>query len=81
MKTPPPEKRKCEICSNTMTLNLFRLNSSQCRYCQDGLSIPNRLIDDPLITDQQEQDSTDKNKLNSLDNQMDMPLETLEIDS
>ena len=45
MKVPAPEGRKCEECLNTMTLNLFRLNSSTCRYCQDGLSIPSRLID------------------------------------
>ena len=46
MKVPPPEKRKCEECLNTITLNLFRLNSSTCRYCQEGITIPSRLIEE-----------------------------------
>ena len=46
MKVLPPERRRCEECLNTMTLNLFRLNSPKCRYCQDGLSIPQRLLEE-----------------------------------
>ncbi len=46
MNIPPPQSRKCEKCLNTMTLNLFRLNSSECRYCQDGLNIPKRILID-----------------------------------
>ena len=46
MKVPLPEKRRCEECSNTMTLNLFRLNSSTCRYCQEGITVPSRLIEE-----------------------------------
>ncbi len=45
MKVPKPESRKCDECRNTMTLNLFRLNSAKCRYCQDGISVPERLIE------------------------------------
>ena len=44
MNISPPEKRRCEACTNTMTLNLFSLNSSVCRYCQEGMAIPARLI-------------------------------------
>ncbi len=44
MNIPKPEERKCETCSNSMTINYFRLNSSICRYCEDGLIIPDRLI-------------------------------------
>ena len=43
MKVPQPEKRKCDECLNYMTLNLFRLNSEKCRYCQESLAIPERL--------------------------------------
>ena len=46
MKVPPPERRRCEECLNTMTLNLFRLNSPKCRYCQDGIAIPLRLLEE-----------------------------------
>ena len=49
MNLPPPQNRKCEICLNTMTLNLFRLNSLKCRYCQDGLSVPQRLSSNNAI--------------------------------
>lgn len=28
-----------------MPLNLFRLNKTTCRYCQDGIEIPKRLLD------------------------------------
>ena len=45
MQVPPPENRRCEECLNTIPLNLFRLNSSKCRYCQDGLVIPPMLIE------------------------------------
>ena len=44
MNFPPPETRKCDACFNQMTINYFRLNSSICRYCEDGLVIPERLI-------------------------------------
>ena len=44
MQVPPPENRTCEECLNTIPLNLFRLNSPKCRYCQDGLVIPPMLI-------------------------------------
>ncbi len=46
MKLQPPETRICDECQNDMTLNLFQLNSSKCRYCQEGLPIPKRLIKD-----------------------------------
>ena len=46
MNIPAPEKRKCQSCLNTMTLNLFSLNSTECRYCQSGLSIPSRLLNE-----------------------------------
>ncbi len=45
MQVPQPEKRICDQCQNSMALNLFKLNSMKCRYCQDGLSVPTRLID------------------------------------
>ena len=45
MQIPPQSKRKCEECLNTIPLNHFRLNSSKCRYCQDGLSVPTMLIE------------------------------------
>ncbi len=44
MNVPPPEGRLCQECRNTITLNLFRLNSQKCRYCEDDLPIPERLI-------------------------------------
>ncbi|WP_320667761.1 hypothetical protein [Prochlorococcus sp. MIT 1307] len=49
MKVPLPEKRRCEECQNLMSLNLYRLNSSTCRYCQDGISIPKRLLDSSIL--------------------------------
>ena len=45
MQIPPQSKRKCEECLNTIPLNHFRLNSSKCRYCQDGLIVPTMLIE------------------------------------
>ena len=45
MQIPPQSKRKCEECLNTIPLNHFRLNSSKCRYCQDGLIVPKMLIE------------------------------------
>ena len=45
MQLPPPEKRKCEECLNTIPLNHFKLNSTKCRYCQEGLPVPPMLID------------------------------------
>ena len=44
MNIPPPEKRVCQKCFNSMALNLFKLNSSECRYCQDGLEIPKIIL-------------------------------------
>ena len=43
MNLPPPARRKCDECMNSMTLNLFKLNSTICRFCQDGLPVPIRL--------------------------------------
>ena len=47
MRVPPPELRRCDLCLNNITLNLFRLNSSVCRYCQDGMPLPKRLVSNP----------------------------------
>ncbi len=44
MEIPAAEKRKCQECLNDMTLNLFRLNKSICRFCEDGMAVPQRLI-------------------------------------
>ena len=64
MKVPPPEKRKCDECTNSMTLNLFRLNSSICRYCQDGITVPHRLLE---MIEEKEQDTEvdDKERINT----------------
>ena len=71
MNAPPPEKRKCESCFNIMTLNLFRLNSFQCRYCQDGISIPSRLInnskdDESILEESKDDDSSTTDAYQSL---------------
>ena len=61
MKVPPPEKRKCEQCLNEMTLNLFRLNSSKCRYCQDELPVPPRLVNEIPKSDSDDSLNLDTN--------------------
>ncbi len=43
MDIPEQEGRTCEVCGNTFVLNLFRLNSTKCRYCEDGIEVPRRL--------------------------------------
>ncbi len=43
MQLPPPDSRHCESCLNTMTLNLFRLDSQICRYCENAEPVPKRL--------------------------------------
>ncbi len=50
MKIPAPEDRNCESCSNRLPLNLFQLNSYTCRYCQNGIKIPSRLINKETTT-------------------------------
>ena len=40
MEVSPPEGRQCALCKNTYTLNLFRLDSNSCRYCELGLVAP-----------------------------------------
>ena len=57
MQVPPPENRTCEECLNTIPLNLFRLNSSKCRYCQDGLVIP------PMLIEKKMEEETNTNEL------------------
>ena len=44
MDIEAPEIRICQSCKNPITLNLFRLNSKQCRYCENGIKIPKRLL-------------------------------------
>ncbi len=83
MELTPPQTRKCEECSNTITLNLFRLNSEKCRYCEDGLEIPKRLLSfdtfqadeaksdqEPIqiVESQKEEESSVKSDLMSNDN-------------
>ena len=46
MQIPAADRRNCEQCQNDLVLNLFRLNSSICRYCQDGIELPKRLLTD-----------------------------------
>ena len=43
MDLPPPDSRECDSCLNTMTLNLFPLDSPKCRYCENGVDVPKRL--------------------------------------
>ena len=43
MQVPPPEIRQCVACQNALPLNLFSLNSSNCRFCENGLEVPKRL--------------------------------------
>ena len=57
MNFPPPEKRKCDECSNNITINYFRLNSPICRYCEEGIIIPDRLITNHPKTDNNHTDS------------------------
>ncbi len=44
MQIPNPEFRKCITCHNSISLNLYRLNHKECRFCQDGLVVPKNLI-------------------------------------
>jgi len=72
MQMPPQSKRKCEECLNSIPLNHFRLNSSTCRYCQDGLIVPSMLKETttdiesivkvkPITNTMQEEDINDGN--------------------
>ena len=62
MNIPSPEKRRCEKCLNTMTLNLFRLNSLECRYCEDNLAIPKKIISENQISMERPRDSEEMNQ-------------------
>ena len=62
MTVPLPEKRRCEDCHNLMTLNLFRLNCSTCRYCQDGITIPKRLLDSSKLDEKEITEDLSLNK-------------------
>ena len=33
-ETPPAEKRQCRSCGTVLTLNFFRLDHLECRYCE-----------------------------------------------
>lgn len=41
MEIPPPESRFCSSCNRQMNLNLFKLDSDLCRFCEVGISRPN----------------------------------------
>lgn len=40
MDIPAPETRNCEECGKSLSLNLFRVNSQTCRYCESGSNPP-----------------------------------------
>ena len=63
MIIPPAEKRKCDQCLISMNLNLFRLNSSICRFCQDGMTIPKSLVLNDLLEHQEKAKEIDIDNL------------------
>ncbi len=40
MEIKPPDVRKCCVCGNTYSLNLFRQDQDVCRYCETGSKQP-----------------------------------------
>ena len=69
MELPQQEVRTCDVCGNTLVLNLFPLNSSTCRYCLAGSEVPRRLKNsgqsssDHLVVEKQANDSKENNEL------------------
>ena len=52
MELIPPQERTCQTCRKIYTLNLYRLDSHSCRYCEDGLIAP--IILSSYISENQE---------------------------